>query len=90
MIQLRGEGDAVGEVFYTLSPGQNSIRGKRISFDVPGDENDWQDINLKIHESQRVYQLRIDPRETPGEMTCKSLRLIGQNRALIGEWPKRF
>ncbi|TWU29033.1 hypothetical protein [Novipirellula artificiosorum] len=87
VMRVRGGGPADGELMYTVSPGDNPQRGKKISFAIEGDPKAWQDIDLPIPERKRMYQLRIDPRQKPGELMIAEMKLIGADDSVITSWP---
>ncbi|QDU89309.1 Arylsulfatase [Pirellulimonas nuda] len=87
VMRVRAGDAADGELMYTVNPGDNPQRGKKIAFAIEGDSNAWQDIDLLIPERQRIFRLRVDPRKQPGELLISEIRLIGADGSVITSWP---
>ena len=86
LMRVRGGGPANGQLMYTVNPGDTPQRGEKLAFTIEGDSQAWQPIDLAIPEQKRIYQLRMDPRESPGELMIGEMKLLGADGSVITAW----
>ena len=84
--QLKGGTKGGGEVFYTIDPKATLPKGKRLTFEVAADGKPQQ-VVLELPEKKRLYQLRIDVSEGPGEATIADLKLTDDQGKTLVAWP---
>lgn len=85
-MRVRGGGPGDGELLYTVTPGENPRRGKKIEFAIEGDSQTWQEIDLAIPVRDRVYQLRLNPRKKSGELMIVEMQLLTEDGSTITSW----
>lgn len=76
-----------GEVYFTTDRQTTLPNGKRISFELTGD-NQWQNISLPINTQQTIYQIRIDLSDNEGSALIDQLELTDNQGNNLYSWPR--
>ncbi|MGI9472705.1 MAG: arylsulfatase [Rubripirellula sp.] len=84
--KLKSKANTTGEAFYTTDPETTLPRGISVKFPVRSD-NEWQSINLPLETKERLFQLRLDIGDGPGEATIADLQLLDSNGRSLTKWP---
>lgn len=84
--RLQSEAGGGGEIFWTLDDKTTLPNGENLQFDVTHD-GQWRDISLAIPNKGRLFALRLDVCDGPGEARIEGLTLKDAKGAVVKSWP---
>ncbi len=84
--RLQGGTKGGGELFFTTDPKTTLPKGKRIEFDVEGDE-EWHDMEIRLPTEKRIHQLRLDVGEGVSKAAISGLTLTNSAGKQVLTWP---
>lgn len=79
---IRGQ----GEVFYTEHPQTPLPQGQRQRFPLPSDQS-WNAMSIELPMTGRVYQIRLDIGDGPGQAELRDLQLSDASGKPLIHWP---
>ena len=86
--KLKSSAETDGEFFYTTDAKGILPRGSKVRFPVKaGDE--WQDVRIDIPDAKRLYQIRIDVSDGPGNAVISDLQLRDKAGQTKLSWPNK-
>lgn len=87
VFQLQATAGETGEMFFTTDAGTKLPSGHRVAFPIQQDE-EWHSVELPLATKQRVYAIRLDPGDRPGEACIRDLMLKDGSGKILKRWPQ--
>ena len=82
---LTTEKEGTGEIFFTTNQSTILPKGKHLSFPIMPSPKP-QKIQVEIKTKKRLYQLRLDVLDGPGEAVIQNLKLLGYDKKTLINW----
>jgi hypothetical protein len=82
---LTTETEGTGEIFFTTNQSTILTKGKHLSFPTISSPKP-QKIQVELKTKKRLYQLRLDVLDGPGEAVIQNLKLLGHDKKTLINW----
>lgn len=83
--ELTTDTEGTGEIFYTTDRITSLPKGNRLNFPVRSSPKS-QKIQVELKTRKRLYQLRLDILEGPGEAVIQNLKLLDHDKKTLINW----
>ena len=82
---LTTEKEGTGEIFFTTNQATILPKGNHLRFPIISSPKS-QKIEVELKTKKRLYQLRLDVLEGPGEAVIQNLKLLDHDKKTLINW----